>query len=516
MSYVFISTKKNEEDLDFAYLEADDDLRPIKQNKLSFSSDQDEIYDILTNPDNGIFGWTAYEDCTKILDAFSSKGIEPFDFQVFDVKYMLNVILADRDLYDLRKYIPLYLQKDKGDPQLENEPFLILLALKNLLFCLGNSIDVFLNRRDFDSCFYYSLDVFYAKAEKPTTPNEIRENYIANLEKIGVNHYVFFDFECANCYNGSGKICELGAIETDLDFNIIKEHHFPINPNAPFCLTDRDGVKRIHLYWEDNDYQAYKEAPKLEHFYDFFKELLEDEHSLKFGHAVENDLWFLASDLKRNSLEQLNVLAVDTQMMYRLLVDESSVSIALHKALVSLCGEEELEKYDHHNSLDDSKMTMRIAKEMLEKSGTNIIELIKSRPTLLKIVDDADLVDRLGNPYKFPVPDRFRKIELAVPERLYTGIYALNESDRLIKEAATYDYDKAHMGAFDGRKYIFSKKCIAMDKNEIQSILNKLKMERKIVTNDYSLANYLITPNGIQTIVEKHERIITKKRRRWY
>ncbi len=498
MSYIFISSKKKENDLDFAYLEADDSLNVIRKDLLSISNDKDEIYDILTNPDNGIFGWSIYDDMFDILEAFNNAGVPPFDFQAFDVRYMLNVILADRDTYELRKYIPLYLQEDENDPKVENDPYLILLALKNLLFVLGNNIDEFLDRRDFDSCFYYSLDAYYG--ERPHSVNELRENYINELEKNGLTHYVFFDFECANCLNGSGKICELGAIETDLNFNIIKEHHFPINPDSKFLLTDRDGVKRIHLYWEANDYKAYNEAPKLEYFYDFFKELLEDPHSLKFGHAVENDLWFLASDLKRSNLPPIKVSAVDTQSMYRLLVDEHSVSIALHKALVSLCGEEELEKYDHHNSLDDSKMTMRILQAMLERNETSIIDLIKNRPSLLKVIEDTEGVDREGNTYKFPQPDRFRHVELAVPERIYTGIFSMSLGDRLIKEAVHQDYDKAHMGAFDGKKYMFSSNFANLDENVIKETIAKLKSEGKIITNDYSQANFMIMKDGEKQI----------------
>ena len=514
MSYVFISTKERGDDLDFAYLEADDDLSIIAKKTLSFSSNKDEIYDILTNPDNGIFGWSIYKDCRLILDAFKKENVEPFDFQVFDVRYMLNVILGDTENYSLRKYIPLYLQNDKDNPQFENDPNLTYLALKNLLFCLSNSIDQFLDRRDFDSCFYYSLDAYYADIVEETSSDKKKLNIIKNIEEKGITHYVFFDFECANCFNGVGKICELGAIETDLDFNIIKEHHFPINPDSKFGLEDRDGIKRIHLYWEDNDYLAYKKAPKLENYYDFFKELLEDEHSLKFGHAVENDLWFLATDLKRKNLPQLNVVAADTQMMYRYLIDESFSSIALHKALVSLYGEEELEKYDHHNSLDDSKMTMAICKAMLEQSCLSIIELLKNKPSMLKTIDDTDLCVRNENTYTFPLPNRLKHIELANPEKLYSGIFALSDSDRLIKEAVYQDYDKAHMGAFDGKKVMLHRAYRKYGQKTVEIIIANLKKEGMIITNDYDQCNYLMRPEGLKMVKEiRSPKIEFKKRR---
>ncbi len=512
MSYVFISVKEKENDLDFAYLETDDRLVSIRKNVLSFSNNKDEIYEILTNPDNGVFGWSIYEDCRLILNAFEKDGVKPFDFQVFDVRYMLNVTLGDNENYSLRKYIPLHLQKDKDNPLDENNPYLILLALKNLLFCLGNSIDEFLDRRDFDSCFYYSLDACYGEMPQTSADNK-KLKIINDLEEKQLTHYVFFDFECANCLDHTGKICELGAIETDLDFNIIKEHHFPINPESNFALEDRDGVKRIHLYWEDNDYAAYKAAPNLDYYYDFFKELLEDEHSLKFGHAVENDIWFLATDLTRKKLPQLNVSAIDTQMMYRYLIDESSTSIALHKALIALYGEEEYEKYDHHNSLDDSKMTMRICKAMLEQGDISIFELLKSKPGMLKTVDDTDFCSRNEDAYSFPMPNRFKHIELASPEKLYTGIFALSESDRLIKEAVNLDYDKAHMGAFDGKKIMFAKSFRHAEPAKVESLLTNIKNEGKIVTNDYSQANYVLASSGMQLIKHANKPKLDFKKR---
>lgn len=41
---------------------------------------------------------------------------------------------------------------------------------------------------------------------------------------------LFFDIECANHYNGKGKICEVGYIITDEKFNILARKDIPINP----------------------------------------------------------------------------------------------------------------------------------------------------------------------------------------------------------------------------------------------------------------------------------------------
>ena len=37
--------------------------------------------------------------------------------------------------------------------------------------------------------------------------------------------YLFFDCECANCFDGIGKICSLGYVLADDELNIIEEYY---------------------------------------------------------------------------------------------------------------------------------------------------------------------------------------------------------------------------------------------------------------------------------------------------
>jgi hypothetical protein len=46
--------------------------------------------------------------------------------------------------------------------------------------------------------------------------------------------YLFFDCECANCYDHEGKICSFGYVITDESFRLLEEKDIIINPNAPF------------------------------------------------------------------------------------------------------------------------------------------------------------------------------------------------------------------------------------------------------------------------------------------
>ena len=51
-----------------------------------------------------------------------------------------------------------------------------------------------------------------------------------------MNHkqFVFFDCECANTFEGVGKICSLGYVITDDDLNVIESEDVVINPECDF------------------------------------------------------------------------------------------------------------------------------------------------------------------------------------------------------------------------------------------------------------------------------------------
>lgn len=56
------------------------------------------------------------------------------------------------------------------------------------------------------------------------------------IEEKNMN-YLFFDIECANCFEGKAKICEFGYVLINEQFEIIKKELFLINP--------KESVKRV-------------------------------------------------------------------------------------------------------------------------------------------------------------------------------------------------------------------------------------------------------------------------------
>ena len=51
-----------------------------------------------------------------------------------------------------------------------------------------------------------------------------------------MNHktFVFFDCECANTFDGVGKICSLGYVIADDELNIIESEDVVMNPECEF------------------------------------------------------------------------------------------------------------------------------------------------------------------------------------------------------------------------------------------------------------------------------------------
>ena len=51
-----------------------------------------------------------------------------------------------------------------------------------------------------------------------------------------MNHktFVFFDCECANVFDGVGKICSLGYVITDDELNVIESEDVVMNPECEF------------------------------------------------------------------------------------------------------------------------------------------------------------------------------------------------------------------------------------------------------------------------------------------
>ena len=91
-----------------------------------------------------------------------------------------------------------------------------------------------------------------------------------------MNHksFVFFDCECANTFDGVGKICSLGYVICDDDLNIIESEDVVMNPECDFDWYLLSGKGDCKLAYS-KDY--FRTKPNFESYYKDVKKLLRQQ-----------------------------------------------------------------------------------------------------------------------------------------------------------------------------------------------------------------------------------------------
>jgi len=199
--------------------------------------------------------------------------------------------------------------------------------------------------------------------------------------------YLFFDIECANCFNGNGKICSFGYIICDEKFNVIEQKDLLVNPKSRFYLK-RDGEDRITLAYEESEF---KKAPAFDVEYSAIRELLTFDDQIIFGHSVGNDLKFIRSDIKRYKKEDFYIKAYDTQVIYRQLKQEKNDA-----GLEKLCDIYGLEKEHMHRSDYDALTTMRVLRAMCIEQKMSISELLEAYPNSFIELKNGEVIKKFN------------------------------------------------------------------------------------------------------------------------
>ena len=182
--------------------------------------------------------------------------------------------------------------------------------------------------------------------------------------------YLFFDIECANCYQNCAKIFSLGFCITDENFNVLHDKEdVLINPRDRF---DWYVAKKMMAYPRE----IFKDFPPFPDFYDRFKAMFEDEDTMVIGYAVTNDVHFLHDDCKRYGLPPLTYKFYDVQQLYaRQPVNNTAKN--LEDSLLSWC---DVEPENLHRSDEDAYNTMLIMKAIAAYHGTNLPGLMEMFP----------------------------------------------------------------------------------------------------------------------------------------
>ena len=182
--------------------------------------------------------------------------------------------------------------------------------------------------------------------------------------------YLFFDIECANCYQNCAKIFSLGYLITDENFNVLEgPEDVLINPRDRF---DWYVAKKMMAYPRE----IFKDFPPFPDFYERFKAMFEDPETVAIGYAVTNDVHFLHDDCKRYSLAPFAYSFYDVQQLYaRQPINNTAKN--LEDSLLSWCN---IEPENLHRSDEDAYHTMLIMKAIAEYHGTDLPGLMEMFP----------------------------------------------------------------------------------------------------------------------------------------
>lgn len=187
--------------------------------------------------------------------------------------------------------------------------------------------------------------------------------------------YLFFDLECSNCFNAVGKVCEFGAILTDDKFNIVEEFSIPMNPG-------KDGRFDLSIYDRDPGFDwaysrdYYFSCPEFNMFYHKIKSLMENEETIVFGYAVDNDIRYLYDSCRRYNLEPISYNAYDIRIIKKQYSNKKQLVGGLKGAFLDFCDYTECLNLTPHLAKDDSKMTMIVLKSICENTKMNVEEIL--------------------------------------------------------------------------------------------------------------------------------------------
>ena len=292
-----------------------------------------------------------------------------------------------------------------------------------------------------------------------------------------MNHksFVFFDCECANTFDGVGKICSLGYVITDDDLNVIESEDLVLNPECEFDWYLLSGKGECKLAYS-KDYFRIK--PNFEAYYKDIKKLFTTGNRYILGYAVGNDVGFVNSACERYNEPYINLRAFDIEPLLNQIYGEKKKL----KEWAEFFGVN-VAKFMSHKSVDDAMMTMLCLKKLCEQQG-------KSAETILQEYKDLFVSSE--------------KILIQQEERAYR-----REMTEKIQRLYGKKSPKPRYKTVLDKKFEFDSKFI---KNDVDTAF---EVAKKIYDNGGTLVEHLTTPGSVVFLDEEiPDHVIQKLQKR--
>ena len=295
--------------------------------------------------------------------------------------------------------------------------------------------------------------------------------------------YLFFDIECSNCFNDTGKMCEFGYVITDENFKILSAHDIPMSPGQGhgnrFHLRDRMKAEDVCLAY-DEDY--YFEQPELPEFYDRIKKLMEDKETICFAFSMKNDIRYLYDSCAKYHLPGLNYTCYDIQKFAADYLEVSGEP-GLKKCVDEIVGPHAINGLTEHLSRDDAKMSMMIMEAIC------VLEQVDSKALLAKFeftkVNSMEFI----NNYQASKAERETKKELR----------------KFIENKAKADFEFIEKEEYKGKRY-GSSSSLRSNINDAKWLINQIHKRGGIFVKKFEHIDVLIVKDQREFDFFKEER----------
>lgn len=218
-----------------------------------------------------------------------------------------------------------------------------------------------------------------------------------------MNHksFVFFDCECANTFDGVGKICSLGYVITDDDLNVIESEDLVLNPECEFDWYLLSGKGECKLAYS-KDY--FRVRPNFESYYKDIKKLFTTGNRYILGFAVGNDVGFVNSACERYNEPYISLRAFDIEPLLNQIYGEKHKL----KEWAEFFGVN-VAKFMSHKSVDDAMMTMLCLKKLCEKQNKTAEQILQEHKDLF-VASEQILIQQEERAYRKEITEKIQRL----------------------------------------------------------------------------------------------------------
>lgn len=184
--------------------------------------------------------------------------------------------------------------------------------------------------------------------------------------------YLFFDVECANCYDGIGKMCSFGYVLTDTKFRVLESADLVMNPECQFDWYLFKNKNDIKLAYPKEYFYS---QPNFTRFYQKIRSLLTAENRKIFTFGYATDVGFVVTAVERYKCPWIDFEAADIEK-------HTKEEDGIHGKLGERCAMLGIDDSDlkEHNSRDDAMMTMRLLKTWCKVKKIKVDDFLKNAP----------------------------------------------------------------------------------------------------------------------------------------